>query len=189
MSQLRVIAISGSASLQSNTALVAEAALSLLRERGIEARHHRLSALDPVALTRGRSDDPAVAALLDDIAQSHGVVIATPIYKASMSGLLKCALDIMPQFAFAGKVVMPIATGGSPAHVLALDYGIRPILQSMASRHVVQSLFVSGGDITLSDGALELSPMVETALRCVVDNFAHSLSADPSCKDLGLLIR
>jgi FMN reductase len=189
MTKLRVLAISGSASPGSKTALVAEKVLDLFRVRDVAVRHQRLSDLDPGALIRGVTSEPAIAALIDDVAQAQGVVIATPIYKASMSGLLKCALDIMPQFALAGKVVMPVATGGSPAHVLALDYGIRPVLQSMASRHIVQSLFVSEIDMALAGGSLTLSAGMTTALECVAENFLHSLSGDPTCRDLGLLSR
>ena len=45
--------------------------------------------------------------------------MATPIYKASYSGVLKAFLDLLPQFAFGGKVVLPLLTGGTAAHVLA----------------------------------------------------------------------
>src|SRR5256885_12419558 len=43
----------------------------------------------------------------------RSVVVATPIYKASYSGVLKSFLDLLPQFGLAGKVVLPLATGGT----------------------------------------------------------------------------
>jgi FMN reductase len=51
------------------------------------------------------------------------------VYKAAYSGLLKTLLDLLPQCALAGKVVLPVVTCGSPAHVLAIDYALRPLYQ------------------------------------------------------------
>ncbi|WP_372430482.1 NAD(P)H-dependent oxidoreductase [Janibacter melonis] len=46
--------------------------------------------------------------------------------------MLKTFLDLLPQDALRGKVVLPVATGGSPAHVLSVDYALRPVLASLA---------------------------------------------------------
>ncbi len=62
------------------------------------------------------------------------MVIGTPVYKAAYSGLLKSLLDLLPQYALAGKTVLPLATGGSTAHVLAIDYALRPVLAPWALR-------------------------------------------------------
>lgn len=188
MTELRVVGISGSPSPSSKTARVNRMVLAQMAGRGIAVTHHSVAAINPAALLCGDTRDQALASLLQDIEVAHGVVVATPVFKASMSGMLKCVLDIMPQFAFTGKVVLPLATGGSASHVLALDYGIRPVLQSMGSRHVVQSLFVSEADMVVDGGELSLNDRMATAMRCVVDNFAFSLSADEGCKHLGLLL-
>jgi pyruvate-ferredoxin/flavodoxin oxidoreductase len=44
-------------------------------------------------------------------------------------------LDLLPQLGLTGKAVLPLAVGGSIAHVLAIDYGLRPVLCSMAAEH------------------------------------------------------
>ena len=58
-------------------------------------------------------NNPDLNKVVDQLEQASGVIIATPIYKAAYSGALKALLDLLPQQAFAGKVVLPIATGGS----------------------------------------------------------------------------
>lgn len=60
------------------------------------------------------------------VAEASAVVIATPVYKAAYSGILKAFLDLLPQDGLAGKLVLPLATGGSQLHMLALDYALRP---------------------------------------------------------------
>jgi FMN reductase len=47
---------------------------------------------------------------------------------------------------------MPLATGGTTAHVLALDYGLRPVLQLLGARHIVQSFFVLQSEIDADAG-------------------------------------
>jgi FMN reductase len=52
-----------------------------------------------------------VARLL--VERADALVIATPIYKAAYSGLLKAFLDILPQDGLDGKIILPLATAGS----------------------------------------------------------------------------
>jgi FMN reductase len=119
------------------------------------------------------------------VESADGVIIASAIYKASFSGLLKICLDVMPQFGLAGKAVLPIGTGGSLAHVLALDYSLRPVLQSMGARHVAQSLFVAEPDLIVSDDKFALSEMSQSGLQEALNNFLHSISGADTGKLLG----
>jgi FMN reductase len=128
-------------------------------------RHIQLRDMDPEALILAKSAHVSVARTVTAIEQADGLVIATPIFKASYAGLLKVFLDLLPQFALAGKAVLPIATGGSLAHLLALDYGLRPVLQSMGARHIVQSLFVPESEMKLVDEKMEIGEQTELMLR------------------------
>ncbi len=87
------------------------------------------------------------------VEQADGVVVGTPVYKAAYSGLLKSLLDLLPQYALAGKTVLPLATGGTTAHVLAIDYALRPVLSSMGAAHIVQGWFTLDKDITATPTA------------------------------------
>ena len=61
------------------------------------------------------------------------MVVSTPVYKAAYSGVLKVFLDLLPQFGLAGKVVLPLVTGGTASHVLAIDYALRPVLLALGA--------------------------------------------------------
>ncbi|GAB2803269.1 hypothetical protein GCM10027073_39690 [Streptomyces chlorus] len=78
---------------------------------------------------------PAITGAAALFERADAVVIGTPVHKAAYSGLLKSLLDLLPQYALAGKSVLPLATGGSTAHVLAIDYALRPVLSSMGAAH------------------------------------------------------
>ena len=175
MVQQVVLAISGSPSSKSRTALVAQHVLGMLRSEGLETKFLSIRDLPAEALLRANTADPKIAEALSLVESAAGIVIATPIFKAAYSGLLKCMLDILPQFALAGKALLPIATGGSVAHVLALDYGLRPVLQSMGARHIVQSHFIPEKDITVQGDKIVLEETTALPLGEAVHHFKASL--------------
>ncbi|MER0242673.1 NADPH-dependent FMN reductase [Streptomyces sp. HSW2009] len=171
-----VLSVSGSPSATSRTA-------RLLRhfDARLASHGHQVSALDvrtlPAdALLGADFGHPAIAAATAQFAQADGVVIGTPIYKAAYSGLLKSLLDLLPQYALAGKTVLPLATGGTTAHVLAIDYALRPVLSSMGATHIVPGWFTLDSDLTVGDdGALTIAPGSARALEQVVDQFSAAL--------------
>lgn len=181
----RIVAISGSPSPESKTASLAEHALALIASEGVECTHIRLAALGATALLSADANDPMLAKAIASVEDADGVIIATPIFKAAYSGLLKVFIDALPQFGLAGKVVLPLATGGSPAHVLAIDYGLRPVLQSMGARHVVQGVFVGSSQMTTEGGRLLLAPESESLLREAILHFTFALSGDGAPALLG----
>ena len=99
-------------------------------------------------------------------------MVATPVYQAAYSGLLKVFLDLLPQFAFRGKAVLPIVTGGSPAHVLAVDYALRPVLANLGAAHIGQGWFVPSSHISgVADGGVLIEPASLAPVAQVTDEF------------------
>lgn len=143
---------------------------------------HRVRPLDardlpPEALLGADTGHPAIAGALDLFARADGVVVVTPVYKAAYSGLLKTLLDLLPQTGLAGKVVLPLATGGTTAHVLAIDYALRPVLSSLGSAQIVQGYFLLDRDITRDqNGRAVLAAESRTGLDRAVDRFAGALA-------------
>ncbi|MFC4499468.1 MULTISPECIES: NADPH-dependent FMN reductase [Streptomyces] len=116
---------------------------------------------------------PAIVATTNLFARADGVVIGTPVYKAAYSGLLKSLLDLLPQYALSGKTVLPLATGGSKAHVLAVDYALRPVLTSMGASHIVPGWFTLETDVAADDhGTPAVAPAAAEALEQVTDCFS-----------------
>src|SRR4029078_4867334 len=97
--------------------------------------------LSPQALLLGDTAHRTIAAAIAQVARARAIVVATPVYKAAYSGVLKVVLDLLQQPALKDKTVLPIATGGSPHHMLALDYALRPVLQALAARHILPGVF------------------------------------------------
>ncbi|GAA1997513.1 NADPH-dependent FMN reductase [Catenulispora subtropica] len=148
-----ILAVSGSPSPTSRTAAAVDRALTLLRRQGHTASHVAIRDLPPTDLLSGFRDTPALWNAADAVAQADGIVIATPVYKASYTGLLKAFLDLLPENALAGKVVLPLVTGGTIGHLLAIDYALRPVLTALGADHVVQGRFLLDTDIIRGEGA------------------------------------
>jgi FMN reductase len=72
-------------------------------------------------------------AALDLVTSASVLVLATPVYKASYTGLLKSFLDLLPAGALSGAVVVPVTISGSPAHRLLADIALRPVLAELGA--------------------------------------------------------
>ncbi|MFE4860335.1 NADPH-dependent FMN reductase [Streptomyces sp. NPDC056670] len=168
-----ILAVSGSPSPVSSTHQVLGLAADRLAGRGHRVETLAVRTLPAAELLGADLSHPQLAAAAAQFERADAVVLATPVYKAGCSGLLKAFLDALPQFALAGKVVLPLATGGSLAHVLALDYGLRPVLMSMKPRAVSESFFVHAGGIRKGPcGFAGLEPDTQALLHEATDHFA-----------------
>ena len=133
--------------------------------------------LSAPALLLGQAGDPNLRNALDAEATADVVVIATPVYKASFSGLLKTFLDLLPQDGLAGKVVLPIATGGSQSHLLALDYALRPVLQALEAKHVLTSIFATPQQLEWDEEqGLTLAPAIAERVDAGIRELSYALT-------------
>ncbi|MGW7056069.1 NADPH-dependent FMN reductase [Streptomyces sp. NPDC054887] len=173
-----ILAISGSPSADSRTALVVDRAVRQLALDGHRTSHLALRDLPAADLLAGRTSGTPLRAAVDAVAAADGLVVATPVYKASYTGLLKAFLDLLPQSGLAGKTVLPLATGGSLAHMLTIDYALRPVLSALGARHVVTGCFLLDSSVErLGQGAVRLEPGTEIRLLQAVDGFTDALAA------------
>lgn len=168
--------ISGGPSRTSRTALLAAEIAVRLRSLDEQTSLLDLRTLPAEELLQLRVESPTVQAAYDQVARARGVVIATPVYKAAYTGLLKSFLDVLPQHGLRDKVVLPLATGGSMAHVLALDYAVGPVLQSLDALHVIGGLFVLDSQMALhEDGTIGLEGTISDKLQLKLESFVRAL--------------
>jgi FMN reductase len=146
---MSILLVAGSPSERSRSAALLDAVSQRLRGHGLVERL-QIRELSPQALLLGDSSHRSIATAIDQVARARALVIATPVYKAAYSGVLKVFLDLLPQAALKGKVVLPLATGGSPNHMLALDYALRPVLQSLSARHILPGVYATDAQVTLT---------------------------------------
>lgn len=171
-----ILVLAGSPSVTSRTAALTRHLAQRWRAEGHDVELVAVRDLPADALLSADATHPAITEVVDAIAAADGVVVASPVYKAAYSGAIKTLLDLLPQFALAGKTVLPLATGGSPAHVLAIDYGFRPVLNSLGAEHIVQGYFVLDTLIDVGGDDVRVDPSIAPGLLSVVDGFGAAVA-------------
>jgi FMN reductase len=175
-----IVNIVGSPSPDSRTLALANTVGASLAAQGFEVRTINVRNLPAESLLAGHIESEELREAFALVDRARGVVVATPIYKAAYTGVLKTFLDLLPQSGLRGKIVLPLATGGTIAHVLALDYALRPVLSSMGAMHVVAGLFILDKLLQrrpTGDG-LDIDAEIAGRLEAVVADFVASLHAN-----------
>ena len=147
---MSILLIAGSPSERSRSAALLEAVGQRLSGRGLDVERLRIRDLSPQALLLADVAHRSVSQAIDQVDRARAIVVGTPVYKAAYSGVLKVFLDLLPQTALKGKTVLPLATGGSPHHMLALDYALRPVLQSLGAKSILPGIYATDAQVTLT---------------------------------------
>ncbi|MGA3149873.1 MAG: NAD(P)H-dependent oxidoreductase [Acidimicrobiales bacterium] len=86
---------------------------------------------------------PTVGALLEAVAGSDVVVVASPTFKATYTGILKSFFDGYGANALSAVVAVPVMTGAGPIHALAPEVHLRPLLVELGASTPTRSLYVT----------------------------------------------
>ena len=161
---MSALLLAGSPSQHSRSAALLDAVAQRLRGRGAQVDRIHIRDLSPQALLLADTGHPSISQAVAQVAAARVLVVSTPVYKAAYSWVLKVFLDLLAQTALQGKTVLPLATGGSPHHMLALDYALRPVLQSLGAKHILPGIYATDSQVTVTpEGAYSVGP--EIALR------------------------
>ncbi|MFF9025385.1 CE1759 family FMN reductase [Streptomyces eurythermus] len=88
----------------------------------------------------------ALAAAQDAVAEADGLIVVTPVFSASYSGLFKSFFDVLDKDALAGKPVLIAATGGSARHSLVLEHALRPLFAYLRAVVVPTAVYAASED-------------------------------------------
>ena len=148
---LQVVAVSGSLHAPSKTtALVNEILAALSREVPISAHLIEVNDIGPqFAGTLCRDQLPAsVEAELLRIESADVLVVASPVYRASFTGLFKHLFDFVDQYALVDTPVLLAATGGSDRHALIIEHQFRPLFGFFQALTLPLGVYANDSDFT-----------------------------------------
>ena len=169
---LKVVAVSGGLQRPSKTLALVEQLLEGLGDAlPIEARLIELGELVPkfgAAVQRSQLP-PAVEALLREIETADLLLVASPIYRGSYTGLFKHFFDFVHHESLVDVPVLLAATGGSDRHALAIDHQLRPLFSFFQAHTLPIGVYATDRDFTdyrVSSAALQarIALAVERAL-------------------------
>ena len=87
-----------------------------------------------------------VGDLVEQVSGSLVVIVASPTYKATYTGLLKAFLDRFPHQGLGGVTAVPLMLGASSAHSLAPEHGLRQVLVELGASVPTRGLYVLDAD-------------------------------------------
>ncbi|MFG0631136.1 NADPH-dependent FMN reductase [Pseudomonas sp. xss_2] len=176
-----VVSVGGSPSTRSRSGVLLERSRQWLQDRGVEVVTFQVREFPAEDLLHARFDSPQVRHFQDLVAQADGLVVSTPVYKASFAGALKTLLDLLPERALEHKVVLPIATGGSIAHMLAVDYALKPVLSALKAQETLQGIFADDSQIAYGEGnnPAQLTDALQARLLDSLETFHSALARRP----------
>ena len=172
-----IVTIAGSPSYPSRSTAVLDYTRTLLEQYGLETAQIAVRDLPAEDVLFGRFDSVAVQEAVALVSQATGVIIGTPIYKAAYTGALKAFLDLLPQRALQHKIVLPVATGGSPLHMLSLDYALKPVLAALGAQHVLSGVYIVDAHIQWQGTSIHIDAEIEQRLHAAVADLVEAVSA------------
>jgi FMN reductase len=90
--------------------------------------------------------DPAVKSAVEAVVASPAVVVASPTFKATYTGLLKLFLDQIPSDGLSGVVAVPLMLGAGPRHALAPELLLKPVLVELGATCPTRALYLLDSD-------------------------------------------
>jgi len=101
------------------------------------------------------------------------LIVGTPVYRASYSGILKHFFDMVDKDVMRGRIAVLAATGGTPLHGLMLEHQLRPLMAFFSMHTVPTTLYAVESDI--SDGRIVSPAIVERVNRAAREAVAMLL--------------
>ncbi|HEY6533023.1 MAG TPA: NAD(P)H-dependent oxidoreductase [Acidimicrobiales bacterium] len=99
--------------------------------------------------------DPDVAAAVALAMEADLLVIASPTYKATYTGLLKLFLDQIGADELGGVTTIPVMVGAAPGHALAVETHLRPVLVELGASMPTRGLYLLESELD------DLAPVLE----------------------------
>ena len=100
---------------------------------------------------------PRLEGAIETVTRADGLIVATPIFSGSYSGMFKSFIDVLDPSLLDGMPVLLGATGGTARHSLALDHALRPLFSYLHAVAVPTGVYAAAedwGSATDSTGAL-----------------------------------
>ncbi|MEU7531581.1 NAD(P)H-dependent oxidoreductase [Saccharothrix sp. NPDC042600] len=96
----------------------------------------------------------AVREALENLSAADVLVVASPTYKATYTGLLKAVLDQAPGGWLRGKTAVPLLVAAADKHALAVEVHLKPLLGELGAQVPGRGLFVNESELAADQTVL-----------------------------------
>ncbi|MGO6969387.1 FMN reductase [Rhizobium leguminosarum] len=151
MSNDLIVGFSGNLARPSSTRRFVESVTqSLAKQAGLQHAVFDVEDLGTsLAAARSAADlDPAARKVIRTIIEAEALVIGSPTYKGSYTGLFKHVFDLLDPADLRGKPVILTATGGGDRHSLVVEHQLRPLFAFFEAFVLPTAIYASSRDFT-----------------------------------------
>ncbi|MBY0558531.1 NAD(P)H-dependent oxidoreductase [Hyphomicrobium sp.] len=172
---VKLVSVSGSWQSPSKTRALTDAvAVAVGDRRPVELTTIDLAEVGQaiVSLRDIKAAEPEIRLLFSAVEQSDLLIVGSPIFKASYTGIFKHFFDLFDPHALIGKPVLLTATGGTHHHALVLEHHIRPLFAFFRARTLPTTIYAIADDF--EDGVL-INGAVKDRIEQAADEAAHAI--------------
>ncbi|MEO6396517.1 MAG: NAD(P)H-dependent oxidoreductase [Devosia sp.] len=147
----KFVGFAGSSSRPSRTRSLVEAITTTAAKRiGATSIVYDLNEIHPSlgSTLDSRFAPPDLVKLIEAITNADALIVGSPVYKGTYTGLFKHLFDLIEPKALKDKPIVLSATGGSERHALVLDHGLRPLFAFFSADIVATGVYATEGDFT-----------------------------------------
>lgn len=174
----KLVGLTGSLNRPSRSNVLAgEVAQQAALRFGVSTRLYDLTDFSPSLGNARHAEhlDARAQAALRDVISADVLVVGTPTYKGSYTGLFKHLIDLIDPNALAGKPVILTATGGGDRHALVVEHQLRPLFGFFAAHTLPTAIYAADRDFVdyrlasetvrtrIDQAVRELGPLLDTA--------------------------
>ncbi len=149
---MKLVVVSAGLSVPSSTRLLADRlAAAVGRQAPVDVQVVELRDLAVEIAHNFTNGFPGktLAAAIDAVTGADGLIVVTPVFSASYSGLFKSFFDVLgvsDKDALAGTPVLIAATGGTARHSLVLEHALRPLFAYLRAVVVPTGVYAASED-------------------------------------------
>ncbi|RWL17901.1 MAG: FMN reductase [Mesorhizobium sp.] len=170
MSHGKLVGLVGNFSRPSKSYALVETVAGLVRDRyGLRPELYDLTDIGPSLGNARRHDDLDISArqVVQKIISADVLVVGSPTYKGSYTGLFKHFFDLIDPLALQGKPVILTATGGGDRHALIVEHQLRPLFGFFMAHTLPSAVYAADRDF--SDYRLASEPIHRRAEQAVAE--------------------
>ncbi|WP_071394433.1 NADPH-dependent FMN reductase [Bacillus tuaregi] len=172
----KVVIITGTPTKPSRLHGVVDYVSEQIKELGLDVHHIDVVDMPAEDLLHANWNSPVIQAANQQISKADAVVIATPIYKASYTGILKAFLDLIPEKGLENKLLLPIIMGGTKAHLLMMEYALKPVLSVLGANQIEAGVFIHDSEARWADdGKVIIDTEVNNRLTVSVEKLCKNI--------------
>lgn len=119
---------------------------------------------------------PALSEAYAAVGRAVGVIVVSPVFNASYSGLFKMFFDLLDEGAMSARPVLLAATGGTARHSLVIDTALLPLFHYLKAVIAPLGVFAATGD--WGDPSGHLGKRIDAAARAFAELVAERPGAE-----------